>query len=192
MKFSKLLMSLSTFIFSIIAVIGYASSDSSAKTVYGLSFDSLHGGKKIELSQFKNKVILIVNTASKCGFTPQYATLETLYKQYKDQGLVIIGVPSNDFGQQEPGANQEIETFCKVNFGVTFLMAAKSPVTGASAHPFFVLARQVLGFGSAPKWNFYKYIVGRNGQIVTYFSSVTKPDSPEFVKAIESALAKNK
>jgi glutathione peroxidase len=97
-------------------------------------------------------------------------------------------VPSNDFGKQEPGSNEEIEHFCKVNFGVTFLMAGKTAVTGKDAHPFFVWAHDVLGLGSAPKWNFYKYIINRDGKLVEYYSSVTKPDSDRFLKSIEAAL----
>ena len=161
-----------------------------ASDAYGFQFESLSGKAPIALGDLKGKVILIVNTASKCGFTKQYAALETLYQTYKDRGLVIIGVPSNDFGQQEPGSNQEIENFCKVNFGVTFPMAAKTPVTGKDAHPFFVWARQTLGMGSAPKWNFYKYVIDRNGKLIDYYSSVTKPDSDRFIKTIELALGK--
>jgi glutathione peroxidase len=159
-----------------------------AANAYGFEFESLSGKNKISLDEFKGKVILVVNTASKCGFTPQYTALEKLYKTYKDRGLVIIGVPSNDFGKQEPGTNEEIEHFCKVNFGVTFLMAGKTPVTGKDAHPFFVWAHQVLGLGSAPKWNFYKYIINRQGKLVAYYSSVTAPDSDRFIKSIESEL----
>jgi glutathione peroxidase len=159
-----------------------------ATNAYGFEFESLSGKNKISLDEFKGKVILVVNTASKCGFTPQYEALEKLYKTYKDRGLVVIGVPSNDFGKQEPGSNQEIEHFCRVNYGVTFLMAGKTDVIGQDAHPFFVWAHQVLGVGSAPKWNFYKYIVNRQGKLVEYYSSVTKPDSDRFIKAIETAL----
>jgi glutathione peroxidase len=159
-----------------------------AANAYGFAFESLSGKNKISLAEFKGKVILVVNTASKCGFKPQYEALEKLYKTYKDRGLVVIGVPSNDFGKQEPGSNQEIEQFCRVNFGVTFLMAGKTDVTGKDAHPFFVWAHQVLGMGSTPKWNFYKYIVNRQGKLVEYYSSVTKPDSDRLIKAIETAL----
>jgi glutathione peroxidase len=158
-------------------------------TAYTFEFDSLSGKDKIMLADLRGKVIIVVNTASKCGFTPQYAALEKLYNTYKDRGLVIIGVPSNDFGGQEPGSNVEIEHFCRINFGVTFPMAARTAVTGTKAHPFFIWARKTLGIGSAPKWNFYKYLINRQGQLVDYYSSVTAPDSPRFVKAVEKALA---
>jgi glutathione peroxidase len=155
---------------------------------YDFQFKTLSEQATIKLSDYKGKVILIVNTASKCGFTPQYAALEKLYKTYKDRGLVILGVPSNDFGQQEPGTNQEIAHFCQINYGVTFPMTAKVDVIGKTAHPFFVWARETLGFGSAPKWNFYKYLVDRQGKLIDYYTSVTKPDSEKFIKAVEAAL----
>ncbi len=131
---------------------------------------------------------MIVNTASHCGFTPQYTALEALYNKYKDRGFVIIGVPSNDFGGQEPGSNEEIAKFCKVNFGVTFPMTSKEVVSGDNAHPFFIWARNELGFGSAPKWNFHKYLIDRKGNMVDYFYSTTKPDSKKIEDAIEKLL----
>jgi len=158
------------------------------KTAYNFSFKILNNEEPMPLKQFSGKVMLVVNTASHCGFTKQYEGLETLYKLYKDQGLVVIGVPSNDFGQQEPGSAQEIATFCKRNFGVTFPMAEKEVVSGDGAHPFYVWAKQTLGFGTAPKWNFHKYLINRKGELINYFYSTTTPESHRLKKAIEQAL----
>lgn len=157
-------------------------------SAYDYSFQALTGGKPLPLSQFKGKVLLIVNTASECGFTPQYEGLEKLYNAYKDKGLVVIGVPSNDFGKQEPGSSEEIAKFCKVNYGVTFPMAAKVVVSGDKAHPFYLWAKKVLGFGTAPKWNFHKYLINRKGQLVDYFNSTTKPDSDKVTQVVEKLL----
>ena len=160
----------------------------SPKNVYGFSFETLVGHQPLPLSSFKGKVILIVNTASKCGFTPQYEALEKLYQAYKDKGFVVVGVPSNDFGHQEPGSSEDIAHFCKLNYGVTFPMTTKQTVVGDGAHPFYRYARQQLGFGSAPKWNFHKYLINREGKLVTYFYSMTSPNSKRLVNAVERAL----
>lgn len=157
--------------------------------VYGFSFKTLYSDKPMPLSEYKGKVLLIVNTASECGFTPQFAALETLYKAYEKDGLVIVGVPSNDFGNQEPGNEEAIANFCRVNYGVTFPMTAKEVVTGEHAHPFYIWAREQLGFGSAPKWNFHKYLIGRDGTLINYYYSTTAPDSKKVKNAIEAALA---
>lgn len=155
---------------------------------YDFSFNTLMGKKPLPLSDYRGKVIMIVNTASHCGFTVQYAGLEALYQKYKDRGFVIIGVPSNDFGGQEPGSSEEIASFCKINFGVTFPMASKEVVSGDNAHPFYLWARKELGFGSAPKWNFHKYLIDRKGKIIDFFYSTTKPDSKKIADAIEKLL----
>jgi glutathione peroxidase len=157
-------------------------------TAYDYSFHTLLGQKPLPLNLFKGKVLIVVNTASKCGFTPQYASLENLYQKYKAQGLVILGVPSNDFGHQEPGSDQEIAEFCQVNYGVSFPMASKEIVSGQQAHPFYRWAKKKLGFGSAPKWNFHKYLINRQGELIDFFYSTTKPDSSRFVNAVEKAL----
>ncbi|WP_298626563.1 glutathione peroxidase [uncultured Legionella sp.] len=159
---------------------------------YDFSFNTLTGHGPLPLASFLGKVLIIVNTASKCGFTPQYALLEKLYEQYKDKGLVILGVPSNDFANQESGTAEEIEQFCQLNYGVSFPMAAKEIVSGKNAHPFYLWARKKLGFGTAPKWNFHKYLVNRQGELINYFYTTTSPDAPRFVKAIEKALAEKK
>jgi glutathione peroxidase len=158
-------------------------------SAYDYSFTTLIGEKPLPLSQFKGKVILIVNTASQCGFTKQYDGLQKLYNQYNDKGFVILGVPSNDFGSQEPGSSDEIAQFCKLNYGVTFPMASKQVVSGNAAHPFYLWAREMLGFGTAPKWNFHKYLIGRDGVLIDYFNSTTAPDNDRLVKAVSDALA---
>jgi glutathione peroxidase len=185
MKYWALILFLGVLVFSLPG----RSADSSTRTAYDFEFKTLMGNKPMPLKEYKGKVLLIVNTASHCGFTKQYAALESIYKQYEDQGLVVIGVPSNDFGQQEPGNNEEISTFCNINFGVTFPMTAKEIVKGPDAHPFYLWAKQTLGFGTTPKWNFHKYLVNREGKLIDYFNSTTAPDSSRVKKAIESALA---
>jgi glutathione peroxidase len=162
-----------------------------ANDVYDFSFTRLIEQDKFKLNDFKNKVILIVNTASKCGFTKQYASLEKLHNKYKDQGLVIIGVPSADFGGQEFSSSQEIQNFCKFNYGVSFLMTQKEIVSGKDAHPFYKFANQALGGLSAPKWNFHKFLINKKGQVIDYFISSTDPLSEKITKAIESELAKS-
>ncbi len=158
------------------------------QTAYHFSFDALTGNQVIDLSDFQGKVILIVNTASKCGFTGQYKTLEALYQKYMDKGLIVIGVPSNDFGAQEKGSHEDIAEFCEINYGVTFPLTAKNIVKGNDAHPFYQWAKKALGFGTAPKWNFHKYLINRHGLLVDYFHSNTRPDSSRLVKAIETLL----
>lgn len=157
-------------------------------SAYDYRFKTLVGEKPLPLSAFKGKVLLIVNTASKCGFTNQYAGLEKLYSTYKDRGFVVIGVPSNDFGGQEPGSNEEIADFCKSTYGVTFPMTSKEEVSGKGAHPFYLWAQKVLGADAVPKWNFHKYLVDKRGKLVRYFSSETEPNADEVVKAIEFLL----
>lgn len=161
----------------------------SNQTVYDFSFKKIQNGETLPLAAFKGNVILVVNTASKCGFTKQYDGLEKLYERFKDKGLVIIGVPSNDFGHQEPGSNTEIADFCRINFGVTFPVTAKESVSGKNAHPFYQWAYTTLGFGTAPKWNFHKYLIARDGRLVDYFNSTTAPDAPRLIQAIEQQLA---
>ena len=158
-----------------------------AKNCYEFSFATA-SGESLPLANFKGKVMLVVNTASFCGFTKQYANLEQLHKKFRDQGLVIIAVPSNDFGEQEPKDNQEIQSFCQINFGVSFLVVAKEAVKGPNAHPFYQWAKASLGFFAAPKWNFHKYLIGRDGKLLDYFMSTTSPNNPRVIKAIEAAL----
>jgi glutathione peroxidase len=146
-------------------------------------------GKPMPLAQFRGSALLLVNTASECGFTGQYDGLEKLWQSYKDKGLVIIGVPSNDFGGQEPGKAADIATFCKMNYGVTFPLADKAVVKGANAIPVYVWAGEQAGVMGSPKWNFHKYLFGRDGQFIDWFSSPTEPMSKKLTAAVEKALA---
>jgi glutathione peroxidase len=141
----------------------------------------------VSLCQFRGKVLLIVNTASECGYTPQYEGLEKLYRRYRDRGLVVLGFPANDFGGQEPGSNKQIADFCQVNYGVSFPVFAKSSVVGANANAVF---RELAATtGSAPRWNFHKYLVDRKGEKVLAYASAVTPGDREFVVEIERLLA---
>ena len=155
-------------------------------TAYAFSFAGLDGAD-IRLADYAGKPILIVNTASLCGYTPQYAGLQALWTRFHDRGLTIVGVPSNDFGGQEPGSNKEIAQFCRLNYGVTFPMFAKTSVVGANANPFYrVLAAQT---GKPPRWNFHKYLIDRAGQPVAAFESAVEPADPRITSQIEKLLA---
>jgi glutathione peroxidase len=153
-------------------------------TAYDFTFRTLQG-KPFPLSELAGKPLLVVNTASKCGFTPQYAGLEALWRVHKDRGLMVIGVPCNDFGGQEPGTTDEIASFCTLNYGVDFPMTEKVHVKGEQAHPFFRWVGEQGGFLAKPKWNFFKYLIGRDGRLAAWFSSLTRPDSARLGKAIE-------
>ncbi len=153
-------------------------------SAYDFSFETLDG-KPYPLKALEGMPMVVVNTASKCGFTPQYAGLQALWKAQQGAGLVVIGVPSNDFGGQEPGSNAEIATFCEVNYGVGFPMMAKVPVTGPNAHPFFKWVIQEAGFLAKPRWNFFKYLINRQGGLENWFSSIAKPDSKKFIGEVE-------
>lgn len=143
-------------------------------------------GKPESLSDYQGKVVLVVNTASECGYTPQYAGLEKLYKDYQGKGVVVLGFPSNDFGEQEPGTAQEIAQFCDVRFRVTFPMFEKVKTKGAGQSPVYEFLARKHG---APKWNFHKYVVGKDGQVKAAFPSSVEPESAELKKALDSALA---
>ena len=157
-------------------------------TIYDFTARTIDG-EELSLSQFQGKALLVVNTASKCGFTPQYEGLEALYQSYKDKGLVIVGVPSNDFGGQEPGTATEIASFCKLNYGVTFPLADKTVVKGAKADPFFKWAGEQAGSEGQPKWNFHKYLIGADGRFAGWFSTQAEPTGPKITGAIETLLA---
>jgi glutathione peroxidase len=139
------------------------------------------------LCRYQGKVLLVVNTASQCGYTPQYAGLEELYRRYRDKGLVVIGFPSNDFGGQEPGSNKEIAQFCELNYGVSFPMFAKSAVAKGAINPFY--ERLALASNSRPRWNFHKYLVDRKGEKVLAYATAVTPTDPKFVKDVERLLA---
>ena len=162
-----------------------------SENAYSYSFKDINEEDVINLSDYKGKTLVVVNTASLCGFTYQYDGLQKLYDDYKDQGLVVLGVPSNDFGNQESGTNSEVKEFCESTFSITFPLTEKNVVKGKDAHPFFKWSKKELGFiGGVPRWNFHKIIIGKNGKIFDTFSSMTKPTSGKFVKVIEEALNK--
>jgi glutathione peroxidase len=156
----------------------------SLTTVYDFSLDTIDGQAK-SLSAYRGKVLLIVNVASKCGFTPQYAGLQELHERYAADGLVVMGVPSNDFMGQEPGSNEEIKTFCESKFDVTFDMFSKVSVKGKEIHPLYAWLTSEKGKVS---WNFNKFLVGRDGRVMEQFGSMVKPESLELESAIKSAL----
>ncbi len=157
-------------------------------TAHSFSFTSIEG-KPLPMSTFKGKAVLVVNTASECGLTPQYKGLEALWKARKDKGLVVLGVPSNDFGAQEPGSETQIKEFCEMRYGVDFPLTSKEHVIGGTAHPMFQWIAKELGEGAAPKWNFHKYLISKDGRIAGTFGSRLEPDSPEVTQAIDAALA---
>lgn len=166
---------------------GPADAGQAASSAYDFSFTSIEG-EPLPLSDFKGKAVMIVNTASFCGFTRQYAGLQEVWARYRDRGLVVLGVPSNDFGGQEPGTEAEIKEFCEVNFDVDFPLTEKAQVVGSAAHPFYRWAAEQLGAAAAPRWNFHKYLVGPDGRLVAWFPTTTEPTAPEVSKAIEASL----
>ena len=145
-------------------------------------------GRPMPLAAYKGKVLLVVNTASRCGFTPQYEGLQKLQTSYAAKGFTVVGVPSGDFGGQELSDNGKIKQFCQTTFGINFPLAEKSTVTGPRAAPFFRWATATLGPDSVPQWNFHKYLVGRNGKLVGYYGSKVEPQSKQLTAAIEGAL----
>lgn len=162
---------------------------SAADSIYDIPLKDIDG-KDTSLKPYQGKVMLIVNVASKCGFTPQYAGLEAVYKKYEGQGLVVCGFPCNQFGGQEPGTAAEIKQFCTDKYDVTFPMFDKLEVNGENRHPLYVLlAGKASPFPGNIRWNFSKFLIGRDGKIIGRFDSKVKPDSEELTKAIESALA---
>ena len=156
-------------------------------SAHDFAFTSIDG-KPLPLTTFKDKVVLVVNTASKCGLTPQYDGLEKLYSDYRDKGLVVLGVPCNQFMGQEPGTEAEIQTFCSTTFGIDFPMTSKVDVKGEEAHPFYRWAEQELGEPAVPVWNFHKILVGKDGKALQAFGPRTEPQDPELKGAIEKAL----
>lgn len=145
-------------------------------------------GAPLPLSSFAGKAVLVVNTASACGLTPQYDGLEALWRDYRDRGLVVLGVPCNDFGAQEPGTEAEIKTFCETRFGVDFPLTAKEDVKGETAHPFYKWALETLGEPADPAWNFHKLLVGKDGKLIRAFGPRTEPMADEITGAITAAL----
>ncbi|MEO3428200.1 glutathione peroxidase [Pelagibius sp. CAU 1746] len=168
---------------------GPAAAAEPAASAHDFAFTSIEG-QPLPLSQFKGKVVLLVNTASRCGFTPQYEGLQAVWERYRDRGLVVLGVPSNDFGGQEPGSEAEIKQFCEVNFSVDFPLTSKEQVVGEAAHPFYRWAAAQLGFAAKPRWNFHKYLIGPDGALVDWFATTTKPTAAKVTKAIEAQLSR--
>ena len=147
-------------------------------------------GQELALAPFKGQVVLVVNVASKCGLTPQYAALENLYQQYKDKGFSVLGLPCNQFAGQEPGSQEEIQTFCSLNYGVTFPLGEKLEVNGPQRHSLYrLLAGEGAEFPGDITWNFEKFLVGKNGGVLARFSPRTAPDDPAVIRAIEKALS---
>ncbi len=166
---------------------GPAADDAACPALLDHQFNRLQTGNAETLCQYRGKVLLIVNTASYCGYTHQYEGLEALYRKYKDRGLVVLGFPSNDFGSQEPGSNHEIAEFCRLTYGVQFPMFEKSSVSSLKANPLY--AELAARTGSSPEWNFHKYLVDRNGNPTGSYASKVEPDDREFVAALEKLLA---
>ena len=157
------------------------------KLAYDFNFNDLDGSP-LKLSEYKNKVIIVINVASQCGFTKQYEDMQKVWEVYQDKGIIMLGVPSNDFGNQEPGTSEEIKNFCEAKFGITFPMTEKIIVKGENAHPFYKWARENHGKSAIPKWNFHKIIIGKDGKVIDTFASLTNPSSNKFIKVIEKAL----
>lgn len=157
-------------------------------TAYQFAFDGLWADH-VPMTAFEGEVVMVVNTASRCGFTPQYEGLQAIYDEYHDQGFEIVGVPANNFMGQEPGSAEEIQEFCTLNYGVTFPMAAKTDVVGDARHPFYAWAEQQIGESAVPQWNFHKILIGRDGRIIRAFDTRTEPTAEEVRNAITTALA---
>jgi glutathione peroxidase len=154
---------------------------------HDFSFTTIDG-KPLPLSAYRGRPVLVANTASECGYTPQYADLEALWRRYRDRGLMVIAVPSNDFGRQEPGTAEEIKAFCESRFAIDFPLAAKEAVIGGAAHPFFRWIGAELGEAGLPRWNFHKYLVGPDGALAGAWPSAVKPTDPAITGAVEALL----
>ena len=178
----------------LIVIMTFFSSNSEAKydkLAYDFNFKDLDGSE-LSLSQYKNKVIVVVNVASQCGFTNQYEDMQKIWEKYQGKGLVILGVPSNDFGKQEPGSNEDIKKFCEAKFGISFPMTEKVSVKGSDAHPFYIWARENHGKSAIPKWNFHKIIIDKSGKVSKTFSSITNPSSKKFIKFLDDLIKSQK
>lgn len=158
-----------------------------AASAHDFTFTSIDG-QPLPLAGFAGKAVLVVNTASRCGFTPQYAGLQELWERYRARGLVVLGVPSNDFGGQEPGDAAEIKQFCTVTFNIDFPMTDKVHVKGDDAHPFYVWAAEQVGALGRPRWNFHKYLVAPDGRLADWFATTTKPSAGRLRRAVEAVL----
>ena len=158
-----------------------------SKTFFDFKINSINGDE-LDLSKFYGKTILLVNVASKCGFTKQYDDLQKLYEDFQDKGLVVIGVPTNQFGGQEPGTESDIKNFCETNFNITFPMTSKYEVKGDNAHPIYIWAKDTYGKSTVPKWNFHKILINKNGKIEDTFASFTGPVSKKIINKLNQIL----
>ena len=167
----------------------FKNTESSEKNFHDFSIESI-SGEEIKLSEYRDKVVLLVNTASKCGFTPQYSGLQKIYERYKEDGLIVLGVPTNDFNQ-ELSKDEEVKQFCEIRYGVEFPMSAIQKIKGEAAHPIYKWINDNVSVIGQPRWNFHKYLIGKDGQIINWFSSMTSPTSEGLIKQIETALFEN-
>ena len=158
-----------------------------SKNLFDFKINSING-EKLNFSNFKGKTLLLVNVASNCGFTKQYEDLQNLYDNFKERGLIVIGIPSNQFGGQEPGTESEIKDFCETNFGITFPMTSKYDVKGDNAHQIYLWAKESYGKSTVPKWNFHKILINKNGKVEDTFASFTNPMSKKILKKLEQIL----
>jgi glutathione peroxidase len=163
-------------------------SDNATGDAYQFEFATLDGGGALPLAAWRGRPVLVVNVASFCGYTGQYRDLEALWRRYREEGLVVLGVPSNDFGQQEPGSAAEIKQFCETNYQVDFPLAEKVRVTGGAAHPFYRWVAGQLGEAGAPRWNFHKYLIGPDGQLAGAWPAQVRPSDAAITQEIETAL----
>ena len=182
-------MILRKIVFSLIAIVGLQTMITlvASAEIRDIAFTSIEG-EPLPMSEFAGKAVLVVNTASLCGFTYQYAGLQDVWERYREKGLVVLGVPSNDFGAQEPGEEAEIKHFCEVNFDVDFPLTTKQTVKGKDAHPFFQHVATTLGEDQLPRWNFHKYLIDTNGRLIDAWPSRVEPGSEEITNAIERVL----
>ena len=170
----------------VFCIMFFNSSQSTSQTLHDFNIESITGDN-INLSEYKDKVVLLVNTASKCGFTPQYAGLQKLYDRYKADGFVVLGVPSNDFNQ-ELGNDAEVKDFCEIRYGVNFPLTSIQKIKGNDAHPLYKWISEEASVIAQPRWNFHKFLIGKNGEIINWFSSMTSPSSSGFITQIEDAI----
>ena len=174
-------------LFIMIFFLGNGVSANYEKLAYDFRFKDLDGGV-LSLSEYKGKIIIVINVASQCGFTNQYEDMQKVWQKYQDKGIVMLGVPSNDFGKQEPISNKEIKNFCESKFGISFPMTEKIFVKGPKAHPFYIWAKKNHGKSAIPKWNFHKIIIDRKGKVAGTFSSIVNPSSKKFIKTLEKLM----
>ena len=160
------------------------------KLAYDFNFKDLDGSP-LDLTEYRDKVIVVINVASQCGFTNQYEDMQKVWEKYQVKGVIMLGVPSNDFGSQEPGSNKEIKNFCEAKFDITFPMTEKVSVKGKNAHPFYLWAKKNHGRSAVPKWNFHKIIIDKNGKVAETFTSIINPSSKKFIKNLEKLINNN-